>query len=239
MIRQPDTRGVGGDTPEIAGADPAASRREPGASGELARTGIASRVMDVTIASVGLVACLPVIAGAALAIRLDGDRGPLLYHARRVGEGGRQFSALKLRTMRSDAGGSRVTVADDPRVTRVGRVLRRYRVDELPQLFNVLRGDMSMVGPRPEDERYVDMTDPVHRFVFTARPGITGPTQLAFRDEAELMTGPDPELVYRTEILPAKVAMDADYLRRRTIWTDLAILARTVGMLIPRMAGPS
>ncbi len=194
--------------------------------------------MDVTLASIGLVACLPLIAGAALAMRLDGDRGPLLYHARRVGERGRPFSALKLRTMRSDAGGTRVTVADDPRVTRVGRVLRRYRVDELPQLVNVLRGDMSMVGPRPEDERYVDMTDPAHRFVFTARPGITGPTQLAFRDEAKLLAGPAPELVYRTQILPAKVAMDTNYLRRRTIWTDLVILARTAGTLIPRRAGP-
>ena len=207
MIRQPDTRGVGGDTPEIAGADPAASRREPGASGELARTGIASRVMDVTIASVGLVACLPVIAGAALGFALTAIavRSSITLDGWERAAGSSPRSSFG----RCDPMpvSSRVTVADDPRVTRVGRVLRRYRVDELPQLFNVLRGDMSMVGPRPEDERYVDMTDPVHRFVFTARPGITGPTQLAFRDEAELMTGPDPELVYRTEILPAKVAM--------------------------------
>lgn len=225
---------------EGSGPGPSRSASPPAAPpvSEVARTGGVRRLMDIVLAAAGLVACGPVIAGAALAMRLDGDRGPLLYHARRVGEGGRPFWALKLRTMQPDAGGTRVTVAGDPRVTRVGRVLRRYRIDELPQLVNVIRGDMSMVGPRPEDERYVDMTDPAHRFVFTARPGITGPTQLAFRDEAELMTGPDPELVYRTQILPAKVAMDADYLRRRTIGSDLVILARTAGTLIPRRAGP-
>jgi lipopolysaccharide/colanic/teichoic acid biosynthesis glycosyltransferase len=175
-----------------------------------------------------------VLGAAVLAMRLTGDRGPALYRARRIGEGGRPFDALKLRTMRPDAGGTGVTVAGDVRVTRVGRVLRRYRIDELPQLVNVVRGEMSLVGPRPEDARYVDFDDPLHRFVFTARPGITGPTQLAFRDEAELLTGPDPEAVYRDQVLPAKLQMDADYLRTRTLASDLRILARTAGTLVPR-----
>ena len=202
-------------------------------------TGTAKRVMDVVLAAVALVACAPILAGAAVAMRASGDRGPLLYRAPRIGEGGRPFTALKLRTMRVGATGTRVTVTDDPRVTRVGAVLRRYRLDELPQLLNVLRGEMSLVGPRPEDPRYVDPADPLHRFVFTARPGITGPAQLAFRNEAVLLAGPDPEAAYRTKVLPAKLAMDADYLVRRTIRSDLGIIVRTAAALLPgRSAGP-
>lgn len=202
-------------------------------------TGVSRRLLDVVLATAGLVAIAPLIAGAALAMRLAGDRGPLLYRAERIGEGGRPFEAFKLRTMRPAVGGPRVTVAADPRVTRVGRVLRRYRIDELPQLLNVLRGEMSLVGPRPEDPRYVDLEDPDHRFVFRARPGITGPTQLAFRDEASLFTGPDPEAEYRERILPLKLEMDAEYLRRRTIRSDLGILLRTAAVLVPRRHGTS
>ena len=164
-------------------------------------------------------------------MRLSGDAGPFLYRAPRVGQGD-TFMVLKVRTMTVGTAGSKVTLANDPRVTRVGRILRRYRLDELPQLVNVIRGEMSLVGPRPEDPAYVDMADPLHVRVFSAKPGITGLAQLAYHDEAELLTGPDADQRYRKEILPAKLRLDAEYLDRRTTLLDLKILARTARTIL-------
>jgi lipopolysaccharide/colanic/teichoic acid biosynthesis glycosyltransferase len=190
------------------------------------------RAMDVVLGTIGLVMAAPILAWAAVAMRLSGDRGPFLYRARRVGEGGELFTILKIRTMTTDRSGSKLTLAGDPRVTRVGRTLRRYRLDELPQLVNVVRGDMSLVGPRPEDPAYVDLTDALHRRVFSAKPGITGLAQLAYRDEATLLGGADAEQRYRDEILPAKLRLDAEYLDRRSTLLDLQILARTVAAVL-------
>jgi lipopolysaccharide/colanic/teichoic acid biosynthesis glycosyltransferase len=186
------------------------------------------RVLDVTVGSLALLLSMPVLAGVAMAMRLSGDDGPFLYRARRVGEGATIITVLKVRTMTEHAGGSNLTASRDARVTRLGRVLRRYRVDELPQLLNVVRGEMSLVGPRPEDPAYVDLSDPLHRRVFSARPGITGLAQLAFHDEASRLAGPDAERRYRDEILPEKLKLDAEYLDRRTTLLDLRILVRTV-----------
>jgi len=185
------------------------------------------RVLDVTVGSLAMALAAPVLAGVAMAMRLSGDRGPFLYRARRVGEGASIITVLKVRTMNEDAGGSSLTMSRDPRVTRLGRLLRRYRIDELPQLVNVVRGDMSLVGPRPEDPSFVDLSDPLHRRVFSAKPGITGLAQLEFHDEAERLVGPDAEQRYRDEILPAKLRLDAEYLDRRTTLLDLQILLRT------------
>ena len=190
------------------------------------------RMMDVVLGTIGLVMAAPILAWAAVAMRMSGDRGPFLYRARRVGQGGKLFTILKVRTMATDRSGSKLTLAGDPRVTKVGRTLRRYRLDELPQLVNVVRGDMSLVGPRPEDPAYVDLTDPLHRRVFTAKPGITGLAQLAYRDEATLLGGADAEQRYRDEILPAKLRLDAEYLDRRSTLLDLQILARTVAAVL-------
>jgi lipopolysaccharide/colanic/teichoic acid biosynthesis glycosyltransferase len=190
------------------------------------------RVMDVVLGTIGLVMAAPILAWAAVAMRLSGDRGPFLYRARRMGEGGELFTILKVRTMTTDRSGSKLTLAGDPRVTKVGRTLRRYRLDELPQLVNVVRGEMSLVGPRPEDPAYVDLSDPLHRRVFSAKPGITGLAQLAYRDEATLLGGSDAEQRYRDEILPAKLRLDAEYLDRRSTLLDLQILARTVAAVL-------
>jgi lipopolysaccharide/colanic/teichoic acid biosynthesis glycosyltransferase len=130
--------------------------------------------------------------------------------------------------MTADAAGPSITVAGDRRITPVGRALRHFHIDELPQLYNVLRGEMSLVGPRPEHSDFIDLTNPVHERVFTARPGITGPAQLVFRDEAEQLVGPDAERAYREHILPAKVRLDDEYLASRTVWLDLRILFRTL-----------
>ena len=201
----------------------------------------AHRSLDVVVGLLALIAAVPILAFAILAIRLTGDRGPILFRATRVGEGGHPIEVLKLRTMVASSAGQDpaspgITRSGDPRITRVGRLLRRLKIDELPQLINVLRGEMSLVGPRPEDPRYVDWSNPVHRFVFTARPGITGPSQIAFRHEERLLEVPDPERQYRSEVLPAKLALDADYLSRRTTMSDLRMLAATARVLFAREA---
>ena len=185
------------------------------------------RLLDIFLGSLALGVAAPILAGTAMAMRASGDRGPFLYRAPRVGEGARVITVLKIRTMTDGTNGSRITFARDPRVTRLGRILRRYKIDELPQLVNVVRGEMSLVGPRPEDPGYVDLSDPLHRRVFTAKPGITGLAQLAYHDESEHLVGPDAERRYREEILPAKLRLDAEYLDRQSMLLDLEILVRT------------
>jgi lipopolysaccharide/colanic/teichoic acid biosynthesis glycosyltransferase len=197
------------------------------------------RAFDLVLGSIGLAAASPILAAILVATRLSNDPGPLVHRARRVGEGGRIITVLKIRTMVVGDDGPRLTGPDDRRITRMGRILRRYRLDELPQLINVVRGDMSLVGPRPEDPAFVDMSDPLHRRVFTAKPGITGLAQLSYHGEAELLVGADPEQVYRDEILPAKLRLDADYLDRRTTLLDIQILLRTVGALVVRRSPPA
>jgi lipopolysaccharide/colanic/teichoic acid biosynthesis glycosyltransferase len=190
------------------------------------------RFLDVTVGAAALVVALPMMAWVAVAMRLSGDRGPFLFRARRVGEDARIITVFKIRTMAPGVAGPSITTARDPRVTRLGRVLRRYRIDELPQLVNVLRGEMSLVGPRPEDPKFVDLSDPIHQRVFSARPGITGLAQLEFHDEAQGLAGADAERRYRDEILPAKLRLDVAYLDRRTTLLDIQILIRTARAII-------
>jgi lipopolysaccharide/colanic/teichoic acid biosynthesis glycosyltransferase len=192
------------------------------------------RALDIGLGSVALILATPLLAGIGLAMRLTGDRGPFLYRTQRIGEGARLFTLLKVRTMAADSDGPRLTSLRDSRVTPVGRVVRRFRLDELPQLVNVLRGEMSLVGPRPEDPSFVDLSNPLHRLVYSARPGITGLAQLEFHDEARLMTGPDPEALYREVILPEKLRLDAEYLEHRSLRVDLRILGRTVLTVLGR-----
>jgi lipopolysaccharide/colanic/teichoic acid biosynthesis glycosyltransferase len=204
--------------------------------------GIMPTVPDLlqrTIGFGGVLFTLPLLAILALAVRLDSP-GPAIFSATRLGAGGRPFQVHKLRTMawNGPAGGSGVTVAADPRLTRLGRWLRRYRLDELPQLWNVARGDMRLVGPRPEDPRFVDLADPLHREVFSARPGLTGLTQLVFVDEAKAIDAANPEGHYRDVILPAKLRLDAAYLRNRTTRLDLWILAQTPRAILGRPVEP-
>lgn len=193
-------------------------------------------LLQRVIALAGLVVAAPLLAAIGLAVRLESG-GPIVYRARRVGRGARPFDCFKFRSMRSGAVGGAITSCNDLRVTRVGRLLRRFRLDEIPQLLNVVRGEMLLVGPRPEDPRFVDLRDPVHREVFSAMPGITGLSQLAFAEEADLLDPDDPEGSYRTRVLPRKVALDARYLERRSMRLDCWILYRTVGTAVGR--GPT
>ena len=194
----------------------------------------AKRALDLALGIPALIVAVPILAMLALAMRLGGDRGPFLHRAIRNGEDGRPFTLLKVRTMTVVDGGSRLTGPDDGRITRLGRPIRRLRLDELPQLVNVLRGEMSLVGPRPEDPAYVDFANPLHERVFRARPGITGLAQLEFHDEAALLGGADPERTYRDVILPAKLRIDADYLDRQSVRLDLEIMLRTAGAVVGR-----
>jgi lipopolysaccharide/colanic/teichoic acid biosynthesis glycosyltransferase len=197
----------------------------------------AKRALDLALGIPALILSAPILAVLGVAMRVTGDRGPFLYRAVRNGEGGRPFTLLKVRTMSVGGAGSRLTGPDDRRVTRMGRPVRRLRLDELPQLVNVLRGEMSLVGPRPEDPAYIDFADPLHARVFRARPGITGLAQLEFHDEAALLGGPDPDRTYREVILPAKLRIDADYLDRQSVRLDVEIIARTVGAVFGRDGG--
>ncbi len=184
------------------------------------------RAFDLVVALAALVALAPLLVLVALAVKLT-SRGPVLFHAERAGRGGRPFRLHKFRTMTHGAAGPALTTADDARVTLLGHALRRTHADELPQLWNVVTGEMSLVGPRPEDPRFVAADDPAWRRVLSVRPGITGPTQLAFAGREAALLGGDPERGYRERVLPEKLRSDLDYATGRSFAADLAILGRT------------
>jgi lipopolysaccharide/colanic/teichoic acid biosynthesis glycosyltransferase len=156
-----------------------------------------------------------------------------------VGLGGKLFTLYKLRTMRVSSAGPQVTARGDTRITPVGRFLRRSKLDELPQLWNVVRGDLSLVGPRPEVPGYVDLEHPVWKRVLAVRPGITDPVTLTLRNEEALLAGAeDPERFYREELQPAKLRSYVAYLERRSAWSDVHVLYRTVfAILFSRRPG--
>jgi lipopolysaccharide/colanic/teichoic acid biosynthesis glycosyltransferase len=187
------------------------------------------RWLDAAVAALGLVILSPLLFALALWIKIDSS-GPVFYRARRVGKDGREFHLYKFRSMVVDADkrGPGITAAGDKRVTASGRFLRRTKLDELPQLLNVFRGEMSLVGPRPEDPRYVALYTPEQRRILAVRPGITSAASLSFRHEEQMLTGPDWENIYRDEVMPAKLAIDLEYLRQRTWLSDLGLILRTV-----------
>ena len=188
------------------------------------------RALDVVVSGTLLLVTAPLLGVLALAVRATSP-GPAFFRQARVGRDGRPFRLLKLRTMVVDAPtrGGVLTAPGDPRVTRVGAVLRRWKLDELPQLLNVLRGDMSLVGPRPEVPRYVAGYSPRQRAVLRVRPGITDPASLVYVDEAAVLARfDDCERAYVEVVLPAKLALSLDYIERRTLFSDLGILALTL-----------
>jgi lipopolysaccharide/colanic/teichoic acid biosynthesis glycosyltransferase len=188
------------------------------------------RALDIWAATAGLILLSPVLAIAACCIKLT-SRGPVFYRQIRIGQGARPFQILKFRsmTMPTSTKDLKITVAGDSRVTPVGKFFRRYKVDELPQLWNVICGDMSLVGPRPEVPVYIEEYTPEQRSVLSARPGITDPASLAYRHEEEILAcQADPEQFYRTKILPDKLARNRAYLEKITLQNDIRIIVKTI-----------
>jgi lipopolysaccharide/colanic/teichoic acid biosynthesis glycosyltransferase len=184
------------------------------------------------LAAVALLLILPILVVLAVAIRLESP-GPALHRATRIGRAGHPIVIHKLRTMAvgAESSGPPITSRQDLRITRIGRLLRDARIDELPQLWDVVRGRLSLVGPRPEAPVFVDLADPRWIEVLSVRPGITGATQLRFRNESQRLDPRDPVLTYREVVLPEKLASDVQYVRTRTVANDLRILLRTIGLM--------
>jgi lipopolysaccharide/colanic/teichoic acid biosynthesis glycosyltransferase len=197
------------------------------------------RFIDIIAAGLGLILLAPLLVAIGILVRLR-DGSPVIYRATRVGRNGRLFHLFKFRTMVTapksgeSSLGSSVTVWDDPRVTPLGRTLRRHKLDELPQLLNVLSGEMSLVGPRPEDPEYVALYTEEQRRVLSAKPGITGVAALRYSDEETLLRGDDWEQVYRERIMPAKIQLEIDYLARRSLLTDMVLIVQTFAKLLRR-----
>jgi lipopolysaccharide/colanic/teichoic acid biosynthesis glycosyltransferase len=171
-----------------------------------------------------------------LAIAVD-SRGPVLFRQERVGRFGRQFVMYKFRTMVAGAEhkGGQITPNNDPRVTHVGNMLRSLKIDELPQLINVIRGEMSLVGPRPEVQRYVDMYTEAQREVLVLMPGITDPASIRYRDEGAMLAASEsPENLYRDVIMPDKIRLNLEYARRATLLSDLTVILHTLTCFLGR-----
>jgi lipopolysaccharide/colanic/teichoic acid biosynthesis glycosyltransferase len=190
------------------------------------------RAVDFAAAAAGLLVLSPLFLVIALLIRATSP-GPVFHRGERVGKDGRLFRIYKFRSMRAGAEreGPGVTAAGDARVTRVGGWLRRTKLDELPQLINVLRGEMGLVGPRPEDPRYVALYTPEQRRVLGVRPGLTGAASVRYRNEEDLLAGADGERVYREVVMPEKLRIELEFLRGRSLLSDLRILLETVAVL--------
>jgi lipopolysaccharide/colanic/teichoic acid biosynthesis glycosyltransferase len=205
--------------------------RARGADGDLIK-----RLLDVVLAAAGLVLFAPLLLPAMVLIRWQ-DGGPSLYLAPRAGRGGRPFRMAKLRTMVIDADrcGVGSTADDDPRVTALGHLLRRYKVDELPALWDVLRGEMSLVGPRPDNLAEIDPADPVDCRLLTLRPGLTDIASIVFADEGRILRGhSDPDHAYATLIRPWKKRLGLFYVERRSFALDLRLIALTLVALVSR-----
>jgi lipopolysaccharide/colanic/teichoic acid biosynthesis glycosyltransferase len=192
------------------------------------------RLTDIILGLVGLTLAVPVLAYVAVRIKLE-DGGPIFYRGVRVGRHGRHFRMFKLRTMvvNADKVGGPSAADGDPRITRIGGWLRRHKLDELPQFINVLIGDMSFVGPRPEVPFYTDMYSDGERAILSVRPGITDFATLWNSNEGEVLArSADPERTYREEIRPTKIRLQLEYVRRQSFWTDMSIIWQTVAAVI-------
>ena len=190
----------------------------------------AKRLFDLLLSFGGLLVFSPLIAIVALLIKMDSP-GSVFYRGERVGRFGKPFKIYKFRTMVADAdkAGASSTPEDDPRITEMGRLLRRYKLDELPQLINVLKGEMSFVGPRPQVQWSVDLYTPEERQVLTICPGITDYASLHFHNEGEILRGStDPDRDYMEKIHPEKMRLSLEYVRMCSLWIDIKIIARTI-----------
>jgi lipopolysaccharide/colanic/teichoic acid biosynthesis glycosyltransferase len=192
------------------------------------------RLFDIVASAIGLLVLWPVFLVIAVLIKLE-DGGPVFYRQERIGYKGRPFRIWKFRTMvvNADKLGKPLTVGRDPRITRVGYWLRKFKLDELPQLLNVLLGEMSLVGPRPEVPQYVALYAPEQRKVLDLVPGITDPASIKFANEAELLAeASDPEKFYIEHIMPTKIRLNMEYASHATLWSDIVVILKTLVRIV-------
>ena len=187
-----------------------------------------SAAISPIAAVLAIITVAPIVTVCALALVIE-DGGPVFFRQRRMGRNGRAFDLVKLRSMKSVVSGGKITARNDSRITTVGKVLRKYKIDELPQLWNVFRGDMSIIGPRPEVPEYVDLSDERWQKVLLVKPGITDLASLAFRNEEDLLGDQgDIASFYRDWLLPRKLDLSAHYIRTRSFFTDAKLIALTL-----------
>src|SRR5262245_32377917 len=195
------------------------------------------RILDILVSLIGLMCLLPLLLLVAVLIKLD-STGPIFFRQIRIGMRFRPFFIYKFRTMEQDstARGKSITMGDDPRITRVGLFLRKTKIDELPQLINVLRGEMTFVGPRPEVPQYVELFRKDYEEILKIRPGITDLASIKYRDEAALLGQSDnPEEEYITRVLPDKISLGKEYIRRSSVFFDLTLMFKTFLRLFDRV----
>jgi len=198
---------------------------------------VMKRILDILVSLVGLICLFPLLLLAAVLIKLD-SRGPIFFRQERIGMRFRPFQILKFRTMVQDSStrGQSITVGDDPRITRMGWFLRKTKIDELPQLINVLRGEMTFVGPRPEVPQYVELFRQDYEEILKVRPGITDLASIKYRDEAALLAqAENPEEEYVTRVLPDKINLGKEYIRRSSVLFDLTLMFKTFLRLFDRV----
>ncbi len=192
------------------------------------------RLFDIVASAIGLLVLWPVFLVIAVLIKLE-DGGPVFYRQERIGYKGKPFKIWKFRTMvvNADKLGKPLTVGRDPRITRVGYWLRKFKLDELPQLLNVLLGEMSLVGPRPEVPQYVALYAPEQRKVLDLVPGITDPASIKFANEAELLAeASDPEKFYIEHVMPTKIRLNMEYASHATLWSDILVILKTLVRIV-------
>jgi len=194
----------------------------------------AKRLIDLLITIPSMITLMPLFLLIMAWVKMD-SRGPVFFRQRRVGQFGEIFLIFKFRTMvvGAEKAGPQLTIGDDDRITRCGRLLRRYKLDELPQLFNVLKGEMGLVGPRPEVPRYVALYTSEQRRVIELLPGVTSPSSIAFCQESDLLACPaDPERAYVEEVMPEKIRRELEYAAKATIWSDFLVLLKTFSRIL-------
>jgi lipopolysaccharide/colanic/teichoic acid biosynthesis glycosyltransferase len=194
---------------------------------------LVKRVFDFIVSALGIVIFSPLLILTALLVKVDSP-GPIFFKQQRMGKEFRPFWIYKFRTMRKSLEqGPNITIGNDPRITGIGRLLRQTKIDELPQLINILRGEMSFVGPRPEVPQYVQLYRKEYQQILTVRPGLTDLASLKYRDEAALLAGAEnPEEEYVTRILPDKIMLATDYIQRASFFFDLRLILETILRLV-------
>ena len=187
------------------------------------------RIFDITASFVGLLLFLPILGIIAVWIKIKMPKGPVIFKQKRVGQHGKQFTMYKFRTMTVSHSGSSVSIKGESRITPLGTKLRKYKLDELPELWNVLIGDMSFVGPRPDVPGYADKLTGEERKILELRPGITGPASLKYKNEEEILAKQDDPIRYNNEMIyPDKVRINLNYMKHQSFWLDIKIIIYTL-----------